>query len=100
MVEYCEDSKAYRLIDPRNARKVQRERNVRFIEDHRCVTRDQELTFLEKEKQENTKKNIHINAVDPMSEPQTTTVKIDSIEDNVIIYSNTQHTLSFLYAYF
>jgi hypothetical protein len=82
MVGYCEDSKAYRLIDPRNPCKVQRERNVRFIEDHRCITRDQELTFLE-EQQENTENNIHINAVDQMSEPQTTTVKIDSIEDNV-----------------
>jgi hypothetical protein len=75
MVGYCEYSKAYRLIDPRNPPKVQRERNVRFIGDHRCITRDQELTFLEEEQQENT--------VDPMSEPQTTTVEIDSIEDNV-----------------
>jgi hypothetical protein len=54
MAEYCENSKAYRLIDPRNPRKVQRERNVRFIEDHRCITRDQELTFLEEQQQENT----------------------------------------------
>jgi hypothetical protein len=93
LVGYCEDSKAYRLIDPRNPRKVQKERNVRSIENHRCtsITRDQELTFLEEEQQENTE-NIHINAVDPMSEPQTTAVEIEiEIEVNVNLerkYSN------------
>jgi hypothetical protein len=49
MVEYCEDSKAYRLIDPGNPRNVQKERNVVFIEDYRCPTKDQEFTFWEEE---------------------------------------------------
>jgi hypothetical protein len=52
MVAYCEDSKAYRLIDPGNPRNFQKERNVVFIEDYRCPTKDQEFTFWEEEKQE------------------------------------------------
>jgi hypothetical protein len=31
-VGYCEDAKAYRLVDPKNPRKIVKARNVEFIE--------------------------------------------------------------------
>jgi transposase InsO family protein len=39
MVGYCEDSKAYRLIDPEKPQKVKKERNVKFLEDCESVSR-------------------------------------------------------------
>jgi hypothetical protein len=40
MVGYCEDSKAYCVINPGNPCNVQKERNVMFIENYECPTRD------------------------------------------------------------